>query len=154
MPVMARPLLSTSPVRARDTHVAATEELSSRMPLMCVAAQSFPGTHSQSGRVVGGDKATVCWVLAWKRIFPCFPYVGRWMSQPRQRSFIKWMRARGISVEVTVPCLAPSACAGHSGRHSPWQGPAGEGWAVSLHTSCSHYCSKSKSRGILSSTFV
>lgn len=73
------------------------------------------------------------------------------MSQPQRRSFIKWMGARGTSAEVAVPCLAPSAVLGMVAGTASWQGPAGEGWAVSLHASCSHPCSKSKSRGILSS---
>lgn len=69
------------------------------------------------------------------------------MSQPQRRSFMEWTGARDLSGGHRVLPRSTGTAAGTA----PWQGPAGEGWAVSLHASCSHPCSKSKSRGILSS---
>lgn len=54
---------------------------------------------------------------------------------------------------VTVPCVTPGQ-AGHGGRDSPLARSCWEGQAVSVHMPCSHPCSKSKPRGILSSVHL
>lgn len=93
-------------------------------------------------------------MLARRRAFPGLPYAGVWPSEAQQGSFIKVAGARGTWAEAAVPCLTPYTHAGHGGRHSPLAKTCWEGWAVFLHTPCSHPCSKSKSRGILSSVHL
>lgn len=148
---MASPSLITSPVRARPCP-GCQEELSSGKLWMSVNVQRFP----IPSLIVQGErikrKLSGHWLGA--EHFPA-SLLGK-VNEPATAEAIHNVDLGPQG--VTVPCLTP-AQAGHGGRDRSQEGGSlarscWEGRAVSVHVPCSHPCSKSKPRGILSSVHL